>query len=285
MFGIDDFLFGGIQSLGGGALLGGGLDFLSGKASDDRNARMAQDNRAWQEHMSGTAYQRAVADMKAAGLNPMLAYQQGGSSSAPSGAMSAPAVNAGHSAVTTSMAMKRNAAEIAQLEAQRDLTTAEAARVRESTPGVTAESKRLEWEFENVVPLRYRTQEFDMQIRRTEALLASMHENVLRSGGRALEGNDVQKLVYEHFRAHYKMLPTEIQVKMADIAWKQMRGKAGEMVSDGLKGVQAFADYAGEKLGKLTNSAEGYLWQKKKAFENWNRSRKFNSFRPGGVYD
>lgn len=129
MFGIDDAIIG--AGIGAAGNIVSGIFGSSGQKSTNKaNLRIAREQMRFQERMAGTTWQRGVADMRKAGINPMLAVSQGGAPS-PTGASSVSQnPNAGLSAgiasafnaAATYIQLRQQEAQTRNIEANTKLT-------------------------------------------------------------------------------------------------------------------------------------------------------------------
>lgn len=169
--------------------IGPGLDLVGGLLNQEFQSDEASSSRDFQMNMSNTAYQRAMADMRAAGLNPMLAAHLGGASTPGGAQASGGSMNLGRSL--------GEAAGASRVRAQEELTRAE-----------TEKTKAEEAE------IRARTPTHAQSIKHSEASIDQMRQNINESKERIVKimqevqtGSATAENVRQHTRNLQETIP------------------------------------------------------------------------------
>jgi hypothetical protein len=206
---------GGDNSMGwlgaiGAAAIGG---ILSNKGQEDankENVEIARENRAFQERMSNSAYQRAVEDMKKAGINPMLVTQVGGASS-PTGNMPTVQNSLGAGVASAQQAM----ATYRELQAI-DQTKATTQQIKATTDKTISET------LDKNLNTAYKAAQTEKEKR--DAMLKATQELKEFEGAKNLERENIAKKEHGSYEADAQKRVSEAELTRQEIA----KGKAEE---------------------------------------------------------
>lgn len=113
------------------AAAAGGASYLGQSSANSANSKIANKQMAFQERMSSTAYQRARADMEAAGINPIVAFSSGAAGASTPVGSSARSESSTAAGVSSALQAARLKSDIENIRSQTDLNRAAEAASRE----------------------------------------------------------------------------------------------------------------------------------------------------------
>lgn len=208
-------------------LIGGALDRSAQSSANKANIALAREQMAFQERMSNTEVQRRVSDLKAAGLNPMLAY--GGAASAPQGATAEVRSETGGRTASNLSSAFGNLVQLEQLSnmsAQRRVAEEEAEKLRISN---AIERERI--------PHAAATAQFQSQLIKSQA--EKLFQEVTNLGiEQDIKLEDLKRGKLSNAQ-NEKLMPVLLKIQ-------QLEQRARELGITRLENLQGFEEMVGE---------------------------------------
>lgn len=203
----------GAAATAAGALLDYGLARDAQSDANSFNSGEAAASRGWQEQMSNTAYQRRMSDLRAAGLNPMLAISQGGASVSGGASASFTPVQAG--LISSAAATRQAGASESQA-----VTSARAVDVNEKQ--VDAVVDKTKQEISNM-------QTVQAQVKQLTDNLRVEYQNLVKQGLNLTDvGNQIRKTI-DKMDAEIKLIGNQTIVEHWRVAL--VRAQSAEALS------------------------------------------------------